>query len=197
MIQSERRVSKKSCVIPCSVTCQTINEIFQSVILVLNCLRANTSLIFHQLILLIAYLWSSWKKLVKMSFNLYNQDLFCIISRPKWHVLLTVRSVINNQFAGVQFRNDLANTSSNSSKTKQQTFQSQEKNVYSFSVSKTKVKRKRQEYNKCWIENKSYHRSLVVTSVCGSPLKKDSLKIFLLSSCTPSSIFLFAHYSQF
>lgn len=63
IVQSEWRVNKKPWVIPCSVSCQIINEIFQSVSLLLNHLwtnSSNTSFIF----LLIPYLRSSWKKRV-------------------------------------------------------------------------------------------------------------------------------------
>lgn len=85
------------------------------------------------------------KKVSEKEFEHVQSSCFCFMRRPNWLVLTTVRSVINNHSAGVQFKNDLTNTFPNSFKTKQQTFQSQEKNVYSFAVSKTKVKMKRQE----------------------------------------------------
>lgn len=191
---------KKSWVSPCSVSCQIINEIFQTVPLMLNWLGTNspnTFLIFQGQVLLIPYLWTGWEKSEK-EFELVQSSCFWITGRPRWLVLIAVKSVVNNHFAGVWFKNDLANTFPNSSETKQQTLQSQgKKNVYSFSVSKTKVKMKRQEYNKCWIENKSHGRSLIVTSVCGSPLKNDSLKFFQVQSCTLSSVLLFSHHPQF
>lgn len=67
IVQSEWRVNKKPWVIPCSVSCQIINEIFQSVSLLLNHLwtnSSNTSFIFRGPILLVPYLRSSWKKRV-------------------------------------------------------------------------------------------------------------------------------------